>query len=58
MNRIVIVAAAFDEEGKRNLQHLKFMLWLSLIGGTLIAFISGYIFSKILLDPLKKLLMR
>ena len=52
---IVIVAAAFDEEGKINLQHLKFMLWLSLIGGTLIAFISGYIFSKILLAPVKKI---
>ena len=52
---IVIVAASFDEEGKRNLQQLKFMLWLSFIGGTLIAFISGYIFSKILLRPVKKI---
>jgi signal transduction histidine kinase len=52
---IVILAAAFDEEGKRNLQHLKFILWLSFIGGTVIAFISGYFFSKILLRPVKKI---
>ena len=52
---IVIVAAAFDEEGKRNLQHLKFILWLSFIGGTLIAFTSGYFFSKILLRPIRKI---
>ena len=30
---IVIVAAAFDEEGKRNLNHLKIILWLSFICG-------------------------
>ena len=53
--RAVIVAAAFDNEGKRNLQHLKLILWSGLIGGTLIAFISGYIFSKILLQPVKKI---
>lgn len=52
---IVILAAAFDEEGKRNLQHLKFILWLSFIGGAVIAFISGYFFSKILLRPVKKI---
>jgi signal transduction histidine kinase len=52
---IVILAAAFDEEGNRNLQHLKLILGLSFIGGTVIAFISGYIFSKILLQPVKKI---
>jgi two-component system sensor histidine kinase ArlS len=53
--RIVVLASAFDEEGKRNLQHLKFILWVSFIGGTVIAFISGYFFSKILLRPVKKI---
>jgi two-component system sensor histidine kinase ArlS len=54
-NRIVIVTAAFDEDGKRTLRHLQVILWLSLIGGTLVAFISGYIFSKVLLLPVKKI---
>jgi signal transduction histidine kinase len=53
--RAVIVTAAFDNEGKRNLQHLKLILWSGLIGGTLFAFISGYFFSKILLQPVKKI---
>ena len=52
---IVILAAAFDEEGERNLRHLKFILWLSFMGGTVIALISGYFFSKILLRPVKKI---
>lgn len=51
----VILASAFDEEGKRNLQRLKFILWSGLIGGTLIAFISGYFFSKMLLKPIRKI---
>ena len=54
-NRIVTVTAAFDEDGKRTMQHLQIILWLSLIGGTLVAFISGYIFSKALLLPVKKI---
>ena len=54
-NRMVTVTAAFDADGKRTLQHLQVILWLSLIGGTLVAFISGYIFSKALLLPVKKI---
>jgi two-component system sensor histidine kinase ArlS len=53
--RMVTVTAAFDEDGRRTLQHLQVILWLSLIGGTLVAFISGYIFSKALLLPVKKI---
>lgn len=52
---LVIVAAAFDERGKRNLQHLKLILSLSFIGGILIACTSGYYFSKRLLRPIRKI---
>jgi signal transduction histidine kinase len=52
---IVIVTAAFDEEGKSNLQRLEFILWLSLAFGILIAFASGYFASKILLLPIRKI---
>jgi signal transduction histidine kinase len=51
----VIVVAAFDEEGKKNLQRLKLILWLSLAGGILIAFTSGYFVSKKLLRPVRKI---
>ena len=54
-NSLVIVAAAFDEEGKRNLNHLKIILLITFICGNLIAFSSGYFFSKILLKPLRKI---
>ena len=54
-NRPVILAAAFDEEGKRNLNHLKIILLISFICGNLIAFTSGYFFSKILLNPIRKI---
>jgi len=52
---MVIVAAAFDEEGKRNLQHLKLILSIGFIGVTLIAFTSVYFFSKMLLRPIRKI---
>ena len=35
--------------------HLKIILWISFICGNLIAFTSGYFFSKILLNPIKKI---
>ncbi len=54
-DRIVVLAAAFDEQGENNLQRIKFILWLSLIVGILIAFTSGYFFSKVLVGPLKKI---
>ncbi len=54
-DQIVILAAAFDEEGRSNLQRLKFILWISFISGILIAFTSGYFFSKVLLRPVKKI---
>lgn len=54
-NSPVIVAAAFDKEGKRNLNNLKIILLISFICGNLIAIASGYFFSKILLNPIKKI---
>lgn len=54
-NSPVIVAAAFDKEGKRNLNHLKIILLISFICGNFIAVASGYFFSKILLNPIKKI---
>jgi len=54
-DHIVVLAAAYDEQGKKDLQHIKFILWLSLITGVLTAFASGYFFSKILLRPVKKI---
>jgi len=54
-NGSVILAAAFDEEGQKNLNRLKIILLISFICGNLIAFTSGYIFSKILLNPIRKI---
>lgn len=51
----VILAAAFDEEGKRNLYHLKIILLISFLCGNVIAFTSGYFFSKTLLLPIRKI---
>jgi two-component system sensor histidine kinase ArlS len=54
-NHPVIIAAAFDEEGMRNLNHLKIILLITFICGNLIAFSAGYFFSKILLNPIRKI---
>ena len=54
-NRIVVFVAAYDEQGKKDLQHIKFILWSSFIAGILIAFTAGYFFSKVLLQPVKKI---
>ena len=54
-NRPVILVAAFDEEGERNLNHLKIILWVILICGSFVASTSGYFFSKILLNPIRKI---
>ena len=54
-HRIVIVAAAYDEDGKRNLVRLRNVLLLSLLGGVVVAYAGGYIFSKRLLQPIKNI---
>ena len=52
---VVMVAAAFDEDGKQKLRHLSYILMFSFTGGILIAFAAGYLFSKRLLVPLRKI---
>ncbi|MBD0331969.1 MAG: sensor histidine kinase, partial [Chitinophagaceae bacterium] len=54
-DKMVIVASAFDAEGKENLEHLKYILLISFMIITIIAFISGYFFSKRLLKPIRKI---
>jgi two-component system, OmpR family, sensor histidine kinase ArlS len=54
-NNIVIIEAAYDEEGFNKLKQLRLILWLSFAGGIIIAVLSGYLFSKSLLFPLKKI---
>lgn len=52
---IVIIAAAKDDEGNQNLQTLLTILYLSFLVGIIIALASGYLFSKGLLLPVKKI---
>lgn len=54
-NRVVIIAAAFDAEGRRDLRRIKITLYFSFIGIILIAFASGWFFSKRLLQPIRKI---
>jgi signal transduction histidine kinase len=53
--RVVMVAAGEDEEGRRTLYRLSQILLLSFLGGLIITFTCGYIFSGRLLHPLKKI---
>lgn len=52
---IIIIAAAFDPEGKNNLAQLRNILLLCFFGGILITIAGGYFFSKRLLLPIKKI---
>lgn len=53
--QIVILCAAKDEQGQKNLAQLKNILTLTCISGLAIAFIGGYFFSKRLLSPVRKI---
>ncbi|MEO8403820.1 MAG: HAMP domain-containing sensor histidine kinase [Chitinophagaceae bacterium] len=53
--RIVVICAAEDEDGLKNLAQLKYILLLSFIAGICIALIGGYFFSSGLLQPIKKI---
>jgi two-component system, OmpR family, sensor histidine kinase ArlS len=55
LNRLVIVAAAYDEQGKSSLQQLSLILWLSFTGGILVSLAGGYFFSTRLLSPIKNI---
>lgn len=53
--RIVVVTAAYDEEGLSKLHDLRNILWFSFLTGIIIAFAGGFIFSGRLLRPIKKI---
>ena len=52
---IIVIAAAFDPEGKNSLEQLRNILLLCFFGGILITVAGGYFFSKRLLLPIKKI---
>jgi two-component system, OmpR family, sensor histidine kinase ArlS len=54
-NSIVIIAAAYDDEGTNKLRQLRLILWLSFSAGIIISMIGGYLFSTSLLYPLRKI---
>ncbi len=54
-NNIIILSAAYDELGINNLNQLALLLLFSSIGGVIIAFFSGYVFSARLLSPVTKI---
>jgi signal transduction histidine kinase len=51
--RIVVITAAFDEDGKNKLRTLSNILWFSFLAGIIIAFVGGYFFSGRLLQPIR-----
>jgi two-component system sensor histidine kinase ArlS len=54
-SRIVIVTAAYDEEGLNYLDRLRLILLFSFSGGIIIALVSGYFFSSRLLLPIRRI---
>jgi signal transduction histidine kinase len=53
--RIVVITAAYDEDGKNKIRTLSNILWFSFLAGILIAFVGGYFFSDRLLRPIKEI---
>lgn len=51
--RIVVITAAYDEDGKNKIGTLSNILWFSFLAGIIIAFVGGYFFSDRLLRPIK-----
>ncbi len=54
-DRLVIIAAAFDADGRSDLRRIKVILYFSFTIIILIAFVSGWFFSKKLLQPVRKI---
>jgi signal transduction histidine kinase len=52
---LVVISAAQDEEGKKSLRSLFNILLASFLAGNLLVLASGYVFSKGLLRPIKKI---
>ncbi len=57
-NRIVIVVAAYDEDGWARLVQLRHILFLGLLIGIAIALIGGYVFSVQLVRPLSTIIQK
>ncbi len=53
--RIVVITAAYDEDGKNKIRTLSNILWFSFLAGIIIAFVGGYFFSGRLLQPIKQI---
>ncbi|GAB2807997.1 HAMP domain-containing sensor histidine kinase [Ferruginibacter profundus] len=54
-SRNVILSAANDKQGKTNLEELGILLCIGLAVSIVIAFISGFFFSRLLLRPVKRI---
>jgi len=54
-NPVTIITAAYDPEGRKNLQQLSFVLWLCFLTGIIITVGVGYFFSQRLLAPVRKI---
>lgn len=54
-NGVIIIIAAYDAEGKKNLEQLRYILWACFTGGILIALAGGYFFTSGLLRPVRKI---
>lgn len=52
---LILVAAAYDPEGKEHLEQLRLILYGCFFGGIIITIACGYIFSKSLLTPIRKI---
>lgn len=52
---LVVISAAEDEDGLATLQQLKLILTVSFLGGTLIALAGGWLFSRRVLQPIRKI---
>jgi signal transduction histidine kinase len=51
----IVICGARDEDGRSILEQLKLILWISFLGGVLISFIGGWLFSRRLLRPVRKI---
>lgn len=54
--KYTVVAAAFDRDGLERLAQLRFILIMCFVSGTLITFITGFIFSSGLVSPIKNII--
>lgn len=53
--RVIIIAAALDEDGLSKLAQLRLILIISFIAGSIVTFLAGYLFSRRLLLPIRKI---